>query len=641
LAIVEIENNEYAIINTTGKVVSPFTSFKFELIKEPDLFLTFDPKTHKKGAFDFSFRPAIPFQFDFITRLGDIFIVSIFKNSQIRYGIYNKKLESIFPLELEREPKESPKGFIKNVIKGKEGLFKISGELVLPFSYNSTSVYEDEDRIIATDTLRKCHIFNCNGKRISDDPFDNFYSTLVHGFVPVQKNGKWGLFKDGLNIPCLYDSGDDIKYANGYFMLKKGSKYGVTDSIGKEIVPYTFDKVTMHNKNMFLTVADNKYGIINSLGTVVVPCTMKYIPPQPQNGYFIFSDNNKYGCIKEDGTLIVPFVLDEAYVKTNYKTAAPYLAKIITIIPDDAWMTYLDALGYYSSSKPKDALEYVNRYINKYIANNIRIPNGLSYLRSMIYSDLNDFVAAEKNAYNSDGGGTYGYGTAAYLYLAEKKLLKEDYQGADDIYAKFFIPVTDQRRVRTIEELKKRGLYKPTVQNVVRVTVTPDADIPTTILKFTNSDRREASVNNMYKMLYSYSEAVEGIPQGYRMPTVDDWVKLFEYIKKDQSDKYGRHDAKGSDYVGTGWSKTYYTEGVINVKKTTYSSTNAYDLNISPLRTHKYIGLTGDERVNYIDYWMEPGYYKGKKVNRMHFNDDGYEFQYVDGGTACVRYVKK
>jgi len=171
--------------------------------------------------------------------------------------------------------------------------------------------------------------------------------------------------------------------------------------------------------------------------------------------------------------------------------------------------------------------------------------------------------------------------------------------------------------------------------------VTPDAVIPTTILKFTNADRKEASGSNTYKMLYTFNEAVAGTPQGYRMPIADDWVKLFEHIKKDQYDRYGRQDANGAYYVGTGWSKTYYTEGVVYNKATTYNSQNSYDLNISPLRSHKNIGLTGDERVNYIDYWLEPAYYKGKKVNRIHFNDDGYEFQFVDGGIACVRYVKK
>jgi tetratricopeptide (TPR) repeat protein len=439
-----------------------------------------------------------------------------------------------------------------------------------------------------------------------------------------------------LKIPCLYDAGYGTEYANGLFILKKGSKYGVTDSTGKEIVPYTFDKVSWHNKNMFLAVKDDKYGIINSLGTVVIPCTMKSSPPQPINGYFIFFDSNKkYGCIKEDGTPVVPFVVDEDFAKTNYKTAAPYLAKMLTINPDDQWVIYLDALGYCSSAKSKDALDYVTRSINKFSDKKISVPEQLYYIRAIVYTELNDYVAAKDDA--SRGGSEWG--KRAYLYMADKKFQQKDFQGANDFYVRAYVPPTDERRIRVTDELKKQGIQKPTVQNVIHLT--PDAVIPTTILGFTNSDRKEASGGNSYKMLYSYNEAVAGTPKGYRMTTVDDWVKLFEYIKKDQYDRYGRQGVDGANYVGKGWSKTYYTEGVMRDKATTYSSANAYDLNISPLRSHKDIGLTGDERVNYIDYWMEPAYYKGKKVNRIGFDDDGYRFEYVEGGNACVRYVKK
>lgn len=641
LAVVRADD-QYSVINTKGKAISPYKTKKIEVFKDPDLFVLDDPKTGYSMVYDFSFKKVLPARFSDFKRMGDMFIGCNYDNpaSKKLYGIYNKKLETIYPIELEKEPEIVSDAYFINSVKGKEGLIKTNGEIVFPFSYKYVSLYKNEDRIVVIDLNGNCQFYNFEGKKVSDLKFEDF-SSPVSGFFPVKVNNKWGFFRNGLVVPCLYDRGYDIDYKNGFFILTKNGKSGMTDSTGTEVIPYIYDKISRYNSNLFAVESKGKSGLINKQGKTILPVNLDEIPKQQANGYFIFSDSRqKFGCISGDGSQVVPFILDEEYVKTNYKEASVSLKKIIEVSPDHPWILYLDALGYYTVHGPQKALPYISKYTARF-KTAIEEPHPLMSLQARIHIDLDDYKSAKDDL---TWAVSSVWGSKAYIYAGDRKLSQGDLLGADECYRYAGIYTNteeaDAKRVPVVAELKKRGLYKELSFGVKKENkYVPDLRV--TIKNFTAEDRLESIGNYQFKMLYSYNEAVSGCPNGYRMPALKDWTGLIEFILKDKRDNTAAHQVIYD--IGLGWSRTYNTKQGISYKNTTFKSEDTYGLGISPLRNHNYIDRLSEYQKgsNVITYWFEPGYYNGKEVNLITFTDEGFEFSYSTDAKACVRYIKK
>jgi tetratricopeptide (TPR) repeat protein len=641
------KDDRYGIIDTKGKTVYPFSCVRINVYFDPDVFVICQTPGNMYGALDFNLKEVIPFRYGDIYPIGNVLITSRHETINARYteicGIYNRKFEMVLPTELTSRPLEKIKGYITNTAGGPVGLMTTTGETVIPFDKNFILFYDDGRTILVQDKMNKWQAYRLDGSLISDLTFDN-YQSPVEGCFPVEMNGKWGLFRNGLIVPCIYDRGDNIDINGGTFILTKQNRQGVTDSTGREIVPYSFDKVARYGKDMFLVTTGNKSGLYNRAGREIVPCAFNQIPAQPVNGCFILIDNHgRYGCITEEGATFVPFILDEFYVKNNYKAAKGYLNKLLEVSPLHPEILYLDALGYYKNSKPEDAMAYVNNLIAR-AGDSMEARSILRFVRSLINTEMDNFTAAESDAMNAM---PTIYCSKAYVFMGDRKFSQEDFEMARKYYSSAGIYVTNEeaevKRLMAIGELKKRGLYKEVrleIGDAGRKTET--ADLPVTLMGFAKSDRLDYAGNSEFRMLFTYSEAVAGIPAGFRMPTYEDWVKLIKHIVDDKRLSYG-YEYHAVGYMGRGWNSTSTTEGVLKDKTYTNYSQDTYGLGIRPLRSNfNIVGLSDDdESSDMITYWMEPGYHKGSKVNCVTITVEGFNFHYRTTSKACVRYVKK
>ncbi|MHC1733869.1 MAG: WG repeat-containing protein [Bacteroidales bacterium] len=641
------KDDHYGIIDTKGKAVYPINNVSITVNTDPDAFIVRDGKNYKYGALDFNLKQVIPFEYDNIYPIGNVLVTSRFETINGRLtelsGIYNRKFEMVLPAELTSRPEEKTKGYISNTVGGPVGLMTKTGETVIPFDKNFILIYDNGRTILVQDKMNKWQAYRLDGSLISDLTFDN-YRSPVEGCFPVEMNGKWGLFRDGLIVPCIYDRGDNIDIAGGTFILTKQNRQGVTDSTGREIVPYNFDKVARYGKDMFLVTNGNKSGLYNRTGKEIIPCSFAQIPAQPVNGCFILTDDGgRYGCITEEGTRLVPFVLDEYYVKDNYSTAKGYLNKLLEVSPLHPEILYLAAFGYYHNAKPEDALAYVNNLI-ALAGDSMEANSSLRSVRSLIYTVMDNFTAAERDALSAM---PTMYSSKAFIFMGDRKFIQEDFNMAKKYYGYAGIYVNKEeaeaKELMAVGELKKRGLYK-----VERLEIgdggrkSEVADLPVTLMGFAKSDRMEYAGNSQFKRLFTYSEAVAGIPAGFRMPTYEDWMKLVKHIVDDRRLSYN-YEFHAVGYIGRGWNSSSTTEGVLKDKTYTNYSQDTYGLGIAPLRSYSYtVGLSDyEERNDIIRYWIEPGYHKGSQVNCITITIDGFNFSFQTTSKACVRYVKK
>lgn len=646
LAIVKKETG-YGIIDAKGKAVYPLNSPEIFQSLNPDVLIIRESKMFKYGALDHDLKQVIPFEYDKITPVEKVLVVTKYgppnlPSSELS-GVYNSSFELIVPVEIDSRIMEKVPSYISNTVGNRVGLMTTEGKIVIPFEKKFILVYKDAGIAMVLDDSRKWQAYDLEGSLVSEVSFDEYREAGAGCFL-VEMNDKWGLFRRKLLTPCVYDWMKEPDYADGTFILQKERKFGVTDSTGHETVPYQFDMVSRYGNEMFLVAAGKMYGLYNRSGKVIIPCEFDSIPAQPVNGCFILKNRwGKYGCITADGAQVVPFVLDEEYVKGNYRSASAYLEKLLEISPGHPEFIYLDALGFCNRLDPGSAVEHLKGIISGY--SDLRdVPKGIHYLLSKLYTDMNRIEDADDEAFLAIPS---IYGHHAYMYLADKMLKQEDLWKAQHYYhyagLYFDKEIAAAKEKSVFDEMKKRGMIKeipssPTGQPA-SATV---ANLPTTLMGFAKTDRMEYAGDYRFKRLFTYDEAVQGAPAGFRLPTREDWLKLIRHI----ADK--ERVSSGNEYliiydIGLGWSNSYIEEGVLQNRQYTFKSQDTYGLGISPLRSYSYVvGMTDYyQGFDIIRYWIVPTTHEGRSVNCIEISGDGFEFLNQTVSTACVRYIRK
>ena len=192
---------------------------------------------------------------------------------------------------------------------GKVGLLDMQGKVVIPIIYDELN-YINAKSIIAKK----------NGKYgvINDDnniiiPFEYEEINIKTDFIIAKKNGKYGVINDNNNtiIPFEYEE-IDIK-SGSFFTLKRNSKYGIADSIGKTVFTPQFDTLQICDKRGEYIIAhkNGNYGCVNFKGGIVIPFNYSELNYCGEN-YFI-AKKEKYGLINARGTIIHDFTADEIY----------------------------------------------------------------------------------------------------------------------------------------------------------------------------------------------------------------------------------------------------------------------------------------------------------------------------------------
>lgn len=642
---VVMNDDLYGIIDEKGKAVFPMKSKRIIFDRENERYRFEDPKTAHTGVMDLNLNIVIPPVYYKVNKINKVYIVERYLNGNFCNGAFGVNGEELIPVTIPRQLEESWTGYISERIEGNDGILKTTGELIVPFVHRSAYIYPEKNIIIVSDTVHTCYLLDMSGKKISDRIY-NSYKLINDRLFAVCISNKWGFItRNSFSIDCLYDEPDTSSYENGYFVLSKNKKMGVIDTAGREVIPFTYDKIIRYPDEMYQVWNNDKTGIADASGKIVVPCRFESVPASPGNGGFVLLDSRKkLGGIGIDGKELVPFVIDEEYVRQNYKTASAYLSALLKIDPKNPEIIYLDALGACSNLKPEQVLPILTGHVEKF-GSNVYAPYPLLYFRSKTYTDLNNFKDAENDAMWANAGSVWG--SKAYIYMGDKKFNEQDFKAAEHyyLYAGLYQNEKEakEHRNKAIEELKKRGQWvEPKL--VLSKPEPPIPDLPVALMNFTTDDLSKYEGNYQFRYLFTYQEALENCPRGYRMPEAKDWVNLIEYIMKDK--RITPSTAwliRG--YIGENWNTESTMQEGFKTVHYSYHSHDDYKLNIGPLRRHgSSVGISDYMRSHdIIRYWFKPGEINGKMANIIEFNSGGFEWYYAEDnqGSACVRYIKK
>lgn len=246
------------------------------------------------------------------------------------------------------EPYEFPKnGYFEVVDKetGKEGVFGIKGNVILPAIYDKLGwINENDNDQIASVTVQKDNkygILNKKGKvllPIEYDAIDGyFYETYK-----VKKNELYGLvdIKGAILIPVIYDDINRYQSGGGFIKVKKNGLYGAyfaregKKTTIKKIFPTEYDEISnlYHENNQVELIKikkDGFYGVYNREGNLIVSVLYDDIKSY-NNGVFFVEKDKKFGLLKLNGEMLLPF-------QSNSQIRYNYQSKKWELLENDVW----------------------------------------------------------------------------------------------------------------------------------------------------------------------------------------------------------------------------------------------------------------------------------------------------------------
>ncbi|HUH34458.1 MAG TPA: WG repeat-containing protein [Moheibacter sp.] len=197
-------------------------------------------------------------------------------------------------------------GYIMAIKNEKHGAFNLEGEIIVPFEYDNTGIYQLSGIGLRVSKDRKRGIVNTEGKLIIPTMYDEVGTFNEGGFrhlLKVKNNEKTGIvnLENEVVIPLEFDW---IGITNNHFKvltLGENGKFGLYDTSGKVIVPAEYqwikDSDTERSKVAILEKEHGSYNFLN------------------QNHQLIFSENiSEYGYVHDSDLLLNPFSSNGIYL---------------------------------------------------------------------------------------------------------------------------------------------------------------------------------------------------------------------------------------------------------------------------------------------------------------------------------------
>lgn len=190
--------------------------------------------------------------------------------------------------------------------RGLYGVKSLQGDSIIGCKYSSIERVDNEYKLMYRD------LFDCNiedHSKLCNDTISWFYK---FAYI-VKSGGKYGVI-DILGkevIPIQYDS---LFWMNGWYKVKKNSFIGALDQSGSMILPIKFNDVSKSYPRDFVVKQHNKYGVVDSLGREVLPLdydAIDYI----YRGHKV-KQNKKYGVLDSNWATLVPINYDS--IESDY-----------------------------------------------------------------------------------------------------------------------------------------------------------------------------------------------------------------------------------------------------------------------------------------------------------------------------------
>lgn len=89
------------------------------------------------------------------------------------------------------------------------------------------------------------------------------------------------------------------------FLEMKENKFGVTDSLNNEIIPFKYNFIEYENKRLIVKYK-NLNGVFSINNVELIPIKYKFILPRKKDRFILWSNNSLFGLSDLDGNIILP-----------------------------------------------------------------------------------------------------------------------------------------------------------------------------------------------------------------------------------------------------------------------------------------------------------------------------------------------
>lgn len=152
--------------------------------------------------------------------------------------------------------------------------------------------------------------------------------SVVNNLTGYKNNGLWGLINlEGEHITSPVYFGLITAEGNLFIAVKQSNLSlrlvkGCIDSSGKEIIPFIYDGISIHDFRAIVSVKSRdqyEYGLLDMSGKPVIAANFKQIECIGPLRYAVKNTENKHALFSENGKQLTAFVFDRIYpFKKNY-----------------------------------------------------------------------------------------------------------------------------------------------------------------------------------------------------------------------------------------------------------------------------------------------------------------------------------
>ena len=307
---IAIKNDRWGMIDARGEIVLPF-EYDFLSNFERDSLCVFYKngswgKIHRNGQvifvddFNTLFKYQTPYKENrkyvcisdkcgVLDNEGNIVIPLIYDGmltfyngvSSVRlvnkFGIIDESNEIIIPFEYESImdlDKEGNNFIVRQ--NGRTGTMLLDGTITIPLEYDLIRQDYRHSNYLFVEKNRKKGIIDRKGKIIVPLIYDELFTGKT---IIVKKGGKSSVIHpDGhIIIPMIEGTLSRYNQKKQIYFLETKGKYGLIDSIGKELIRPLYDQISDYSFNYISVKKDKKEGLLDPDYNMIIPPTYQKI----------------------------------------------------------------------------------------------------------------------------------------------------------------------------------------------------------------------------------------------------------------------------------------------------------------------------------------------------------------------------
>jgi hypothetical protein len=202
-------------------------------------------------------------------------------------------------------------GLIGASLDNKFGYIDKKGNVVVPFKYESGSVFLDNGLAIVV-ANKKTGCIDTKGNEVIPFAFDGI-KKFNKWPAPAKKNDKWGYIdhQGKTVIEFQYQDAWDFQENGLAFATTINKGKGGIDSLGREMIPFAFDDIRDFKGGIAPAKFLGSWGYIDQKGKPVIKFEYDDAESFQEIGLAIVTLNNKRGCIDKTGKTVISTVFDD------------------------------------------------------------------------------------------------------------------------------------------------------------------------------------------------------------------------------------------------------------------------------------------------------------------------------------------